>query len=106
MINSFKFVIRESKMLIELNYVFFSLLLVIYSAWRYFKRKERYMLYLTLCFTFLTLSTSLQLLNSLTWVYRTQPIIALRLLELGGLALFACFTICAIITLRKMSKVN
>lgn len=92
-------------MLIELNYVFFSLLLMIYSVWLYFKRRERCMFYLTLCFTFLTLSTMLQVLNSLTWVYGTQPIIVLRLLELGGLALFACFTITAIITLRKMSKI-
>ena len=90
-------------MLVELNYVFFSLLLVIYSAWRYFKRRERGILYLTLCFTFLTLSTMLQMLNSLIWVYEIRASITmLRLLEVSGLGLYAGFTTCAIIALRKI----
>lgn len=88
-------------MLIELNYVFFSFLLVFYVAWRYFKRRERHILYLTLSFAFLALSTTLQMLNS--WIFGTQPIIMLKFLELGGLALFACFTICTVIALRKIT---
>jgi hypothetical protein len=91
-------------MLIELNYVLFSSLVLVYSLWRYFKRKERGMLYLTLGFTFLALSTTLQMLNSLIW-YGT-PAILIRVLELSSLALFACFTITTIITLRKISAKN
>ncbi|UCE16202.1 MAG: hypothetical protein JSV12_00875, partial [Candidatus Bathyarchaeota archaeon] len=47
-----------------MNYVFFSVLLVIYGAWRYFKRKEKHLLYPTISFTFLALSATFQLLNS------------------------------------------
>jgi hypothetical protein len=89
-------------MLIELNYVFFSCLLVVYSVWRYFKRREISRLYLTLCFTFLALSTVFQLIESQILAHRT----VLRLLELGGLALFTCFTICTIITIRKISETS
>lgn len=94
-------------MLVEFNYVFFSLLLVIYSAWRYFERRERGILYLTLCFTSLALSTTLQMLNSLIWIYEIRAnITMLRLLELSGLALYASFTICTIITLKKIIRKN
>lgn len=93
--------------LIELNYIFLSLLLMIYSAWRYSRRRERSMLYLTLGFTFLALSTTLQMIKSLIWFYGTQVnILMLRFLELGGLALFACFTISTIIALREISKAS
>jgi TRAP-type C4-dicarboxylate transport system permease small subunit len=88
-------------MLIELNYVFFSLLLVIYGAWRYFKRKEKHLLYPTISFTFLALSAIVKMLSSTTLVYGIN-VKVLRLLKLGGLALFACFAICAIISLRKI----
>jgi len=93
--------------LIELNYLFFSLPLLIYSAWRYSKRRERNMLYLTLGFAFLSASTTLQLINSLIWLYGIQVNITIqRLLELAGLAFFACFTITAIIALREISKTS
>jgi len=89
-------------MLVELNYVFLSLLLVIYGVWRYFKERKRHMLYFTLSFTFLTLSAIFQMLSSmLIYLGIYFNVTVLRLLELGGLALFACFTICAIIALRK-----
>ena len=94
-------------MLIELNYVFLNLLLVIYSSWHYLKRKNKYMLDLTLCLTFLTLSAALQLSDSLIWVYQIPAsITVLRILEVGGLGLYACFTICAIMTLRKIRKLK
>lgn len=94
-------------MLVELNYVFFSFLLVVYIAWRYSKRRERGLLYLTLSFIFLASSTTLQMLNSLIWVYGTQPSVTmLRLLELNSLALFACFTISAIIALGKILETS
>lgn len=89
-------------MLVELSYVFFSCLLLVYSAWQYFKRREISRLYLALCFTFLALSTIAQLIESQILAHR----IVLRLLELGGLALFTCFTICTIITIRKISETS
>ena len=91
-------------MLIELNYVFFSLLLVIYGAWRYFKRKDKYLFYLTISFTFLALSAIVQTLTSPKLAIYIIPFDTpvLKLLQLGGLALFACFTICTIISLRKI----
>jgi len=91
-------------MLVELNYIFFSLLLMVYSVWRYFKRRERRLLYLTLGFTFLTLSTLLQILSSSGWFYISQFKIPYRLLELGGLALFAGFVISSVIALKEISK--
>lgn len=98
---------QGTRMLIETNYVFLSLLLLIYSVWHYLKRKERGWLYLTSGFTFLTASTTLQLINSLIWLHGIQANrITLRLLELAGLALFACFTICTIMALRKISKTS
>ena len=91
-------------MLIELNYVFFSLLLVIYSGWHYFRRKNKHLLYPTISFTFLALSATVQLLISPKLVVYIIPFNApvLKLLRLGGLALFACFTIFAVIALRKI----
>jgi len=89
-------------MWVELNYIFFSLLLVVYSAWRYSKRRERVLLYLTLGFTFLTLSTLLQILSSSWWIYISQLKIQYRLLEISALALFAGFVISAIIALREV----
>lgn len=89
------------QMLIELNYVFFSLLLLVYSAWRYFKQRKKHLLYFALCFTFLTLSSIFQTLNSTLPYGIYFNVTVLRLLELSGLALFACFTICAIIALKK-----
>jgi len=87
-------------MLVELNYVFFSFVLLLCSILYYLKRKNRYLLYLTLCFTFLMLSNILQVFISMPWILG----IAFRFLELGALALYACFTICTIITLRIILK--
>ena len=96
---------EKFRLLIELNFVFFSILLVIYSSWRYFERRGRGLLYLTLSFTFLMLSTMLHMINSLIWIYGVSATITLtRLLELCGLAFFACFTITAVIALREISK--
>jgi hypothetical protein len=40
---------------------------------------------------------------SMAWIYNVPiNLTALRLLELGVLALYACFTICAIEALRKI----
>jgi len=92
-------------MLVELNYVLFSLLLVVYSAWHYFKTREKHLLYLTSCFTFLALSAMLQMLSSTMWVYGVQvDVKILRLLKLGGLALFACFTVSSIVALKTILK--
>jgi len=89
--------------LVELNFVLFSFALLFYSAWHYFKRRDRYLFYLTLCFTFLALSNTLQMFISMAWIYNVPiNLTALRLLELGVLALYACFTICAIEALRKI----
>lgn len=90
----------ESKMLIELSYVVFSLLLVIYSVWRYYKRRERILLYLTLSFTFLASSTTLQLIRSLILAHR----VVLRVLELASLGMFACFIVLIIIALEEIFK--
>jgi hypothetical protein len=89
------------QMLIELNYVFFSLLLLIYCIWRYLKQRKKHLLYFALCFTFLTLSAIFQTLNSTLPYGIYFNVTVLRFLELSGLALFVCFTICAIIALRK-----
>lgn len=89
-------------MLIELNYVFLSLLLVIYGAWRYYKQRKRHLLYFIPSFTLLMLSVIFQMLSStLIYLGIYFNVTVLRLLELSGLALFACFTICAIIALKK-----
>jgi hypothetical protein len=65
------------------------------------------MLYLTLGFIFLSASTALQLINSLIWTYGIPvSLTMLRLLELGGLAFFACFTISVIIALREITKAS
>lgn len=94
---------REIQMLVEFNFVLFSFILLFYSARHYFKRKDRYLFYLTLCFTFLALSNTLQMFTSIAWVYNIQiNLIILKLLELVVLALYACFTICAIVALRKI----
>jgi len=92
-------------MLIELNYVVFSFLLAVYSARSFFKRREKHLLYVTLSFTFLAFSATVQMLNSLIGGYGTQPIVILRLLKLGGIALYACFAISAIIALKEYSQV-
>lgn len=95
------FFIEGIQMLVELNYVFFTLLLVIYSAWRYYKQRKRPLLHSTLCFTFLALSAIFQTASS-TIVYGIYfNVTVLKFLELSSLALFACFTICAIIALKK-----
>jgi len=92
----------EIYMLIELNYTFFSLLLVAYGAWRYYKQRKRHMLYFTLSFTLLTLSAIFHTLSSkMVYLGICINLTLLRFLELGGLALFACFTIFAIIALKE-----
>jgi len=92
-------------MLVELSYVFFSFLLVIYAVWRCFKRKDKHLLYLILCLTFLAWSVTLQMLSTTVWFYGT-PMGTLRLLELGGLALYASFTVCTLIVLSKISETH
>lgn len=89
-------------MLVELNYVFFSFLLATYGAWLYYKQQKKHLLYFTLSFTFLTLSAIFQVLRStLAHLGIYFNITVLRLLELGGLAFFTCFTICVIVALKK-----
>lgn len=97
----------EVQMFIELSFVLFSLLLVIYSAWCHHKRGSKGYLHLTLSFGFLTLSTTLQMIISLMWTYGvSDSIVLIRLLELLALALFSCFTITAVVALRKICKDN
>jgi hypothetical protein len=94
------------QMLIELNYIFLSLLLVFYCAWSYFRRKEKHMLYLAICFTFLTFSIIIQTLTY-TWSDYIRGLrlgIPLHVLELIGLALFTVFTAGIILALRKTPK--
>jgi len=90
-----------TQMLVELNYIFFSLLLVVYAVWRYFKQQNKRFFYFTLSFTFLTLSAIFRALNSILPYGIYFNVTVLRLLELFALALFACFTVCAIIALKK-----
>jgi len=90
-----------TQMLVELNYIFFSLLLVVYAVWRYFKQQNKHFFYFILSFTFLALSAIFQALNSTLPYGIYFNLTVLRLLELFSLALFACFTICAIIALKK-----
>jgi hypothetical protein len=62
------------------------------------------MLYFTLCFVFLTLSASLQAVYSFGDLYGTQPLTIVRLVELGGLAMFAGFVIAFLIAMRSLMK--
>jgi hypothetical protein len=91
-------------MWVESSYVFFSLLLMVYCVWRFLTRKEKAMLYFALCFVFLTLSISLQAVVSLGVVYGTQPLTIVRLVELGGLAMFAGFVITFLMAMRSLTK--
>jgi heme A synthase len=95
---------RVRQMLVELSYLFFSLLLVIYCAWRFFKRKGKIMLHFLLSLIFLASSLSVQAAISITPIYGTQPLVIVRLIELSGLALFAGFTIFLVLALGKISK--
>jgi len=88
--------------LVELSYVFFSLILLIYGLWVYSRRKERPTLYLTLCFAFLASSMTLLFLNSFAWFPATR--ITIRLIEIAGLGLYAGFAISLIIALKRLSK--
>ncbi len=90
-----------AQMSIEASYVFLSLLLLIYCVWRYLRQRERHLLYFALGFTFLTFSTVFQTLNSTLPYGIYFSVSLLRLLELVALALFLCFTVCAIMALRK-----
>jgi len=92
-------------MLVELSYVFFSFLFVIYSVWCYFKRKDKHLLHLTLCLAFLAMSVTFQMFSTTVWFYRT-PIAIRRFLELSGLALYTGFTVCTILVLRKISETH
>jgi ABC-type bacteriocin/lantibiotic exporter with double-glycine peptidase domain len=91
-------------MTVELGYVIFSLLLAAYTSWRYLKRRERGLLYLTISSVFLPLSALFQTFSSTWRIHALQLGISIRLLELIGLSLFACFIISAIIAVRKMSE--
>jgi hypothetical protein len=93
--------------LVEANHVFLIVLLIIYSIWLYFRRKERGLLYMALGFAFLLSSTAVQMVYSLMPYYGVQVNIAtLRFIELGSLALFVCFTVSTIIALKKISTKN
>lgn len=97
----------EIYVLIALNYVFLSLLVVAYAAWRYLKRQKKPLLYFTLCFAFQALSAIFQMFGSTMvrgYLGIRLNVTGLRLLELGGLALFAGFTLFAIIALRKSTN--
>lgn len=97
------FTVGEIRILAERNCIFFSLLLVVYSVWRYFKQRKTHMLYFTLSFVFLTLSATLLMLSSTMYFYGIYfNISMLKLLELSGLAFFVCFTICTVIALKKI----
>jgi hypothetical protein len=95
-------------MLVELSYLLFGILLIVYAAWMFFRRKERHILFLTLGFTFLELSILLQILNLTWWVHIYQFNIDPRFLELGGLAFFAIFIVTAILALKetKVRKID
>jgi len=93
------------EMLVELNYIIFSVLLLIYVSWRYFKHRKSGLRYLALSSVFLILSTMVQMISSQEWIYGIPTNLTLkRLLELCGLALFACFIITTLMGIRKMSK--
>jgi len=67
--------------------------------------KEKKFILLVPRFHVFETSTILQLVKSLIWIYGSQVnITALRLLELGGLALFACFAVFAVLALKEISK--
>lgn len=89
---------------LELGYVFFSLLLVVYCAWRYLKQKKKHFIYFTMGFIFMTLSLSFQLFSSKWWVYIMQFGISYRFLELAALTFSACFVTTTIVALRETSK--
>jgi len=89
-------------MLVELTVILFSLILAVYSTSRYLKAKIKSMLHFTVCFAFLTASTTLVLIDSLVWFPATMTV--LRLIEVASLALYTCFTIIMIIALRKLSE--
>lgn len=94
----------EIYVLIALNYVILSLLVVAYAAWRYSKQRKKHLLYFALCFAFQALSAIFQMFSSTMvrgYLGLHLNVAVLRLLELGGLALFAGFTIFAIIALKK-----
>ncbi len=95
---------REFAVLIELIFIFFSSLLLIYSASRYLQRRIKSLLYFTVGFACLTLSMTLLLLDSLVWFPAT--ITMLRLIEIAGLGLYMCFTIMAILALRESMKLD
>jgi hypothetical protein len=88
--------------LVELCYVFFSFLLMIYGAWVYSRRRERSQLYLILSFASLTLSMTLLFLDYFVWFPATRTVI--RLIEIAGLALYASFVISLIMALKKLAK--
>jgi hypothetical protein len=93
------------EMLVRLNYVIFSVFLLIYISWRYFKQRKSGLRYLALSSIFLILSTTVQMIGSQKSIYGIPTNLTLkRVIELGGLALFACFTITAVIGVRKMSE--
>lgn len=93
------------EMLVELNYVIFSVLLLIYVSWRYFKQRKSGLRYLALSSVFLILSTTVRMIGSQESIYGIPTNLALkRLVELGGLALFTCFTIAAVVAIRRMSE--
>jgi hypothetical protein len=62
------------------------------------------MLYLALSFTVLAFSSVFQMIDSLIWTYRIPASVTmLRLVEVGGLGLYAGFIILSIIALKRIS---
>jgi len=91
---------------LELGYVFSSLLLVVYCAWRYLKQKKKCFIYFSIGFIFMTLSSSFQLFSSTWWIYIMQSGISYRFLELAALIFSTCFVITTIVALRETNKTS
>ena len=90
------------QMLVEMSFILSSLLLLVYSIWRYLKiRKNKQSSYFILSFVFLTFSAIFQAFNSILPYGIYFNVTVLRLFELGALALFACFTISAVVALKN-----
>lgn len=91
---------------VELNYLFFSFLLLVYAILRLRKRKEKHVLYLIVAFAFLAMSVTVGILDPLLW-YVAIPFNGRKsLLELISLGLYACFTIFAIAAIAKIPRTN
>lgn len=91
-------------MIVELSYLLLALALVIYSLWRYSRRREKGLLYLATALALLFLSLLFHQLSTTWWFYIAVPVLTFRHLELVALGFFACFAIAAIMAVREMQK--